>query len=123
FLVAIAESQKDYLSRPQTSLMSAFTQANPERYLGRVIDVLTKRIVDTPLDRKRVERITKRLIDDQQYASKLGTQLLIFRGRGGTGKTITLARLAHDLYSDRISRSLILTYNLTLVSDIKRTLA
>jgi hypothetical protein len=123
FLVAIAEAQHDHLSKPGINLLSAFTQTNTNRYLDQVIHVFTRRIVDTPLDRKRVERITKRLIDDQQYASKLGTQLLIFRGRGGTGKTITLARLAHDLYNDRSQRSLILTYNLTLVADIKRTLA
>jgi hypothetical protein len=57
------------------------------------------------------------------YVTKLGTQLLIIQGRGGTGKTATLLKLAHLLYEHRHARVLILTYNRALVADIRRLLA
>lgn len=57
------------------------------------------------------------------YVAKLGTQLLVFQGRGGTGKTATLLKLAHVLYTYRQSRVLILTYNRALTADIRRLLS
>jgi hypothetical protein len=57
------------------------------------------------------------------YVEKLGTQLLVFQGRGGTGKTATLLKLAHMLYQYRHARVLILTYNRVLSADIRRLLA
>jgi superfamily II DNA or RNA helicase len=51
----------------------------------------------------------------------LGQQLLVFRGRGGSGKTIRLLRLAKDLY-DNGKRVLLLTFNKALVADIRRLL-
>lgn len=76
----------------------------------------------SPLDRRKLEIVTKRIIGDQQYAAKLGQQLLMFRGRGGTGKTIRLLQLGHELRL-RAERVLLLTYNKALVADIKRTLS
>ena len=54
---------------------------------------------------------------------KLGEQLLIIRGRGGTGKTVRLIQIANQAYEENGLRSLILTYNKALVADISRTLA
>ena len=87
--------------------------------MDSIIHLLTRRIQPTALDRSRCEQITKKLIDDQQYAKKLGAQMLIFRGRAGSGKTIRLLRLASDLYK-RGNRVLFLTYNQALVADIRR---
>ena len=75
------------------------------------------------LTRKKIERITKRLIKEQNYADAIGKKLLVIAGRAGTGKTIKLLRLAYDLARNQGKRCLILTYNLALVSDIKRLLA
>lgn len=75
----------------------------------------------TRLDRRRLEQICRRLISDQKYVNLLGQQLLIFRGRGGSGKTIHLLRLAKDLY-DEGKRVLLLTFNKALVADIRRLL-
>jgi len=83
---------------------------------------LTRELKPSPLDRQRIERITKRVTRDQKYAEKLGEQLLLFRGRAGTGKTMQLLRLASELYEDRESRVLVLTYNRALVSDLTRLL-
>lgn len=57
-----------------------------------------------------------------KYIERLGTQMLIFQGRGGTGKTASLLKLAHMLYEYKDQRILILTYNRALVADIKRLL-
>lgn len=74
------------------------------------------------LTRNRLERITKRLLKDQQYAQAIGNKLVAIRGRAGTGKTIKLLHMAYDL-CEQDNRCLILTYNKALVSDIKRLIA
>lgn len=45
------------------------------------------------------------------------------QGLAGTGKTLTLLKLANVLYSYRQSRILILTYNRVLASELRRMLA
>ncbi|MGB3849113.1 MAG: AAA family ATPase [Tunicatimonas sp.] len=75
------------------------------------------------LTRKKVEKITSKLLDNQQYAQAIGEKLVIISGRAGTGKTIKLLSIACDLAIQKGARSLILTYNHALVSDIQRTLA
>lgn len=85
--------------------------------------VLVDKIEPTRIDRKKMENISKEIMsDDQDYAKKIGEQLLIFRGRGGTGKTVRLLRMAHQLYDEKQYRILILTYNKALVSDLTRLL-
>ncbi|MBM2815267.1 MAG: hypothetical protein HW421_2029 [Ignavibacteria bacterium] len=75
------------------------------------------------LTRKKIEQITKKLLDEQKYAQAVGEKFVIISGRAGTGKTIKLLRIACDLAISKGGRCLILTYNHALVSDIKRTLA
>ncbi len=90
---------------------------------AKVHDVLAKhRPSATPLDRSRIESISKKQVRDQKYGEKLGKQLLIFRGRGGAGKTITLLRLANQLYQEDGKSILLLTYNKALVADVRRLL-
>jgi hypothetical protein len=85
-------------------------------------DLLTRKLEPSPLDRAKMETITRRVLAEQQYADKMGEQLLIFRGRGGTGKTVRLLQLANQLYQERGDRVLILSYNIALVSDLRRLL-
>jgi hypothetical protein len=75
------------------------------------------------LTRKKVEHITKNFLDNQQYAQAIGKKLVIISGKAGTGKTIRLLKIACDIAINNGARCLILTYNLALVSDIKRCLA
>jgi len=82
----------------------------------------TQKVTPTTLDRRRLEKICTKLVSDQKYVERLGQQLLVFKGRGGSGKTIHLLRLAKDLY-DTGKRVLFLTFNTALVSDIKRVLS
>lgn len=86
------------------------------------IDIFTRRIEASALDRQKIERITKRTVEPElpEYMKKLGHQLLIFRGRGGSGKTVRLLQLANRLREDRGARILFLTYNRALASDLRR---
>ncbi|HEY0771869.1 MAG TPA: DNA/RNA helicase domain-containing protein [Sphingobacteriaceae bacterium] len=91
--------------------------------LIRATEVFTKKLTPSRLDRRKMEIISQKALRDQQYKEKIGRQLLIYRGRGGTGKTVQLLRVAHDLYREMDAKVLILTYNKALVSDIRRVLA
>lgn len=93
--------------------------------LKQVYDRLSKVQRDLgSLTRQKLEKITKSsLLKDQKYARAIGQKLVVIRGRAGTGKTIKLLHIAHDLCLHQEKRCLILTYNKALVSDIRRTLA
>ena len=78
------------------------------------------RMASGDLTRKKIEQITSATLDKQQYAQDIGKKLTIIAGRAGTGKTVRLLRIACDLAVNKGSRSLILTYNHALVSDIRR---
>jgi hypothetical protein len=89
-----------------------------------VFEIFEKVKVGTgQLTRKKIEQITSKILGEQQYAKAIGEKLIVISGRAGTGKTIKLLKIACDLAIYNGARSLILTYNHALVSDIKRTLA
>ncbi|MBK7790216.1 MAG: AAA family ATPase [Saprospiraceae bacterium] len=92
--------------------------------VDRIFDLFTKVQQGAgDLTRKKIEHITRGLLKDQKYAQAIGEKLVIVSGRAGTGKTIKLLTIACDLAEKQGARSIILTYNHALVSDIKRTLA
>jgi len=92
--------------------------------LCQALDLFTRmREAVGDLTRKKIEKISDRLIKDQDYSEAIGKMLLVISGRAGTGKTVKLLRLAYDLARHQGKRCLILTYNLALVSDIRRLLA
>lgn len=76
----------------------------------------------SPLERSRMEAITLDAAKGEGYFDELGKKLLIFRGRGGTGKTVQLLQLAHQLYQGSDSNVLVLTYNNALAADLRRLL-
>ena len=94
-------------------------------YLENTLLVFSRSLTPSKIDRKRLENITKSILDrsQQKYAEKLGKQLLIFRGRGGTGKTVQLIRTAYQAYDEMGLRVVLLTYNKALVADLRRLLA
>lgn len=100
----------------------AFTRNQDIKVIQQAAAFFRQTIEPTELDRRRLELICKRLIGTQKYVERFGHQLLVFRGRGGSGKTIHLLRLAKDLY-DLGHRVLLLTFNKALVADIRRLLA
>ena len=118
FLEAIYVSEERRLTDSQL-LIQAFNQRDRDRYL-EIARIFTKELQATNLDRKKIELITKQRFDQGYAKSELGKQLLVFSGPGGTGKTVKLLQLAHYIYQEKAEKSLILTYNLSLVSDIRR---
>lgn len=82
--------------------------------------ILARRQEPTALDRRRLEAVCKGSLD-QRLLEVVGNRMVLLSGRGGTGKTIILLRLAYK-YSLVGSRSILLTYNLALKSDIERLL-
>ena len=98
--------------------------ASSDNATAQALQVFTRSIESSPLDRKRVEKACETFVtaEPQQYIQRLGEQLLVFRGRGGTGKTSRLIQLAHHLYLNQDARVLFLTYNRALVADIRRLL-
>lgn len=102
-------------------IVKAFTSRS---WMEKVMSIFSKRLQASKIDRKRLEAITKNVLDrtKQQYAEKLGKQLLIYRGRGGTGKTVRLIRTAYQSYDELGLRVLLLTYNKALVADLRRLL-
>jgi len=77
----------------------------------------------TRLDRARVEHLSQKSIQDSaQYIERLGQQLLLFKGKAGTGKTTRLLLLAKKI--DELGQSASLfTFNRALAVDIRRMLS
>lgn len=94
-------------------------------WLNGVTGIFAKRLEASKIDRKRIEAITKSVLDrdQQRYADRLGKQLLVIRGRGGTGKTVRLIQIASQAYDEYGMRVILLTYNRALVADITRLLS
>jgi hypothetical protein len=75
------------------------------------------------LTRRNVERIVSRKIAlPNDLRNEIGKKLIIISGRAGTGKTVRLLRMGCELASEKDSRCLFLTYNNTLVADLRRLL-
>ena len=80
------------------------------------------------ITRSHFERMSKKILKDQKFAeaildsSEKGGKFVIIQGKAGTGKTVKLLNIACDLCLNYQKRCLILTYNFTLVADIRRTL-
>lgn len=80
------------------------------------------------ISRSHFERMSKRILKDQKFAEAIldssdkGGKFVIIQGKAGTGKTVKLLNIACDLCLNYQKRCLILTYNFTLVADIRRTL-
>jgi hypothetical protein len=80
------------------------------------------------ISRSHFERMSKKVLKDQKFAdailnnSESDGKFVIIQGKAGTGKTVKLLNIACDLCLNYQKRCLILTYNFTLVADIRRTL-
>lgn len=86
-----------------------------------VIDLLTRNLRPTGLDRTKMDRVTHAALRDE-WVETVGKQQFILRGRGGSGKTVLMLQLAWRLYETVGGRILLLTYNRALAADIRRML-
>jgi hypothetical protein len=119
-----ANEMRADLPRPWQNSFLRCTRDDNARDLCGAIDIFTKGLIPSQLDRSKIERITKQAITDEgpKYLDKLGQQLLVFSGRGGSGKTVRLLQVAYRLKWDVGARVLILTYNRALATDLRRLL-
>lgn len=74
------------------------------------------------LDRRRMDAIADGLPICSKLLESLGSSMTVVRGHGGTGKTILLLHAAVKRFEQFGDRTLVLTYNLALASDIRRLL-
>jgi hypothetical protein len=81
-----------------------------------------KKIEPTSIDRRRMDRVINAVFPED-WVEELGKKQIIYRGRGGVGKTAILLQLAYKAFDKRQHRSLLLTYNKSLVADMRRTMA
>jgi len=89
-----------------------------------LVRTLTAKVEPTRLDLKRVNELTKKKFDADKtdYVRALGKELLVFKGRAGTGKTFALIQMA--IYLARQGKSTrIVTYNHGLISDMSRAMS
>jgi hypothetical protein len=88
-----------------------------------LVKALTAKVEPTQLDLKRVNALTQNRFDaeKQAYIRRLGSGLLMFRGRAGTGKTFALIQLAIHLARQGKSTRIV-TYNHGLISDMARSM-
>lgn len=73
----------------------------------------------TRLDKKKMEMLSNRTIAKVSFED-IGKKPIIFSGKGGTGKTIKMLAAAIEKQNKTGKRALFLTYNLALLSDVRR---
>ena len=113
----------EFLKKMQTMSNNPFPSAPiNEEMVERLLKAVGNVVEFSDLDKSRYRKLTSTALDNNraQYMGKLGEQILIFQGKGGTGKTARLVRLAHQIFKKHNGRVLFLTYNLSLRSDVQR---
>lgn len=101
----------------------ASIRADSASELEDTMRAFTQELHPSVIDRRRLEVICQNILRDQKYAELLGQQLLVFRGRGGAGKTLRLLQIARTRYETHGDRILLLTYNKALLADLRRLMA
>jgi len=93
--------------------------------MNQALKHFTKVLEPTNLDRRRLELVTEKRLDDQiaNMMDQIDNQVIMLQGWAGTGKTIRLLHLGYRLAVERGASVLVLTYNRALVSDIRRMLS
>lgn len=80
-----------------------------------------ERKISSQLTRRKLELLTQKNAETIVVNKVLGKELTTLSGKAGTGKTFILLQAAYQLAnSDKNITCVILTYNLALVSDIRR---
>ena len=81
---------------------------------------LLKEVISSDLDRQRVEMLAKKSPVINKILGIKNGKILQIRGVGGTGKTVNMLSAASRAYNKFGDRSLFLTYNRALASDLLR---
>lgn len=119
FLTALCETSP-VLKSGKDAVLRGGSAERVEKVLASPV---FRQLAATALDRRRMDRIITRNPDLDGYLAALGSRMIRFRGRGGTGKTVMLLQLAWRAFDEGAARSVVLTYNHALTSDIRRMMA
>jgi hypothetical protein len=100
----------------EASLMAKITNSFFESFEKEIY------IKSGELTRRKIEEVIQKQIniEERPYYNYIGKKLIIINGDPGSGKTIHLLQIAYSLYKAQHKRSLILTYNVALASDLNR---
>jgi hypothetical protein len=113
------------LAQQKPSFRDGFEILNAERQHGditRVRNVFALARRPSKLDRRKLEIIAGEGVAPDLDVLRSGERQVVYRGRGGTGKTIALLHLAYDRYVRAQQRTLFLTYNVALAAEAERLL-
>lgn len=91
-----------------------------------IIDLLVPTPIEfSEIDRKQFEKMVKDTLtkDMAELVNNIGYKTIIFKGKGGTGKTTRLIQLAYQHYKKNDGRILFLTYNNALISNLNRLMS
>ena len=114
-----------FMSQMKAWYKDGFHVLNAESQVGtitRIRKIFTENIQPSLLDRRKLDAVSREAAGNFLDVVSPGEKQVILRGRGGTGKTIGLLTYAYEQYLKQNSRTLILTYNIALASDLERLL-
>lgn len=123
-IIAGDSTAADFIRRLAGSLGTTVLEATSlinARELTLARNIIVSEVIPTACDRRRIEALYAGQIADQSLA-RAGEMLYVFRGKGGTGKTMSLLHNAWRLHHRDGLRVLILTYNKALRADLARQL-
>jgi hypothetical protein len=128
-IVGSGASWRDFvaaaLSQQEADYEDGFHILNSGKEPGRITrirNVFAQPLKPSSLDRRKVEAIARQSISPDLKTLRSGERQIIYRGRGGTGKTVALLHLACDRYVRARQRTLFLTYNIALAAEVERLL-
>lgn len=118
--IAIMQGQKPWYIREQNCY--ELTMGDDAARLSSIKQKLFyERKISSQLTRKKLELLTQKNAETIVVNKVLGKELTTLSGKAGTGKTFILLQAAYQLANnDKDTSCIILTYNLALVSDIRR---
>lgn len=118
-IIQIAMTQKAPLLKNNSR--TAVFESGKELLINKALDSeMFKTVEVSRLTKQKVEQITKSAFrNNDKWKNDLGKKQIILRGRGGTGKTYQMLSWAYEEYIENNKRSLFITYNHALKSNLR----
>jgi len=118
-IIQVAMTQKAPLLKNNSR--TAVFESGKELLINKALDSeMFKTVEVSRLTKQKVEQITKSAFrNNDKWKNDLGKKQIILRGRGGTGKTYQMLSWAYEEYIENNKRSLFITYNHALKSNLR----
>ena len=121
-IIQIAMTQKaPLLKNNNRTAIFASDESDEQLLIAKALDSeMFKTVEVAKLTKQKVEQITKSAFrNNDKWKNDLGKKQIILRGRGGTGKTYQMLSWAYEEYIENNKRSLFITYNHALKSNLR----